>query len=221
MLIYYFNDFDAVQEDIVESLIQKLPAQQTELVRSIKSPAHRCEQVVGYLMLILALQRQMSAIRRRTITIKQVPHSSFFLSHTAVPHWGFGEHGKPYLTNYPDIHFNISHCDKAIAVAVSNHEVGIDVEGRRRFNESLLQRAMNDEEQAAIHKSSDPEMEFAKLWTRKEAYFKWTGTGILLDHLKSAEADAKEAGCIVKSRLITPEFGNDSFYLSVAEKEDE
>ena len=135
--------------------------------------------------------------------------------------FGHNEHGKPYLTNYPDIHFNISHCDKAIAVAVSNHEVGIDVEGRRRFNESLLQRAMNDEEQAAIHKSSDPEMEFAKLWTRKEAYFKWTGTGILLDHLKSAEADAKEAGCIVKSRLITPEFGNDSFYLSVAEKEDE
>lgn len=221
MLIYYFNDFDSVSEETVEQLINMMPAQQTELVRSIKSPAHRREQTLGYVMLILALQRQMSAIRRRTIIIKQVPNSSFFLSHTAVPHWGFGEHGKPYLTNYPDIHFNISHCDKAIAVAVSNHEVGVDVEGRRHFSESLLQRAMNDEEQAAIHKSGDPEMEFAKIWTRKEAYFKWTGTGILLDHLKSTEADAKEAGCVIKSRLITPEFGNGSFYLSVAEKLDE
>ena len=88
------------------------------------------------------------------------------------------EHGKLFLTGHPDIHFSISHCQKAIAVAVSDNPVGIDVESFRHFSESLLDKTMNPDEKAAILSSSSQEEKFASLWTCKEAVFKMQGTGI-------------------------------------------
>lgn len=39
-----------------------------------------------------------------------------------------GQHGKPYLRDYPGIHFNISHCEGLVACAFSDTETGVDVE---------------------------------------------------------------------------------------------
>ena len=89
-----------------------------------------------------------------------------------------GEHGKPYLADHPEIHFNISHCQKAIAVVVSDQPVGIDVESFRKFSEGLLDKTMNETEKAEILASAVPEETFATYWTRKEAVFKMQGTGI-------------------------------------------
>jgi len=92
-----------------------------------------------------------------------------------------GEHGKPFLPDYPDIHFNISHCRQAVAVAVSDRPVGIDVESFRHFGDGLLDKAMNGSEKAQILASAAPEEAFAAFWTRKEAVFKLIGTGITDD----------------------------------------
>ena len=89
-----------------------------------------------------------------------------------------GVHGKPFMPQYPDIHFNISHCRKAIAVAVSDKPVGIDVESFRHFGTGLLNKTMNDMEKVEIMASKRPEETFTAYWTRKEAVFKLMGTGI-------------------------------------------
>ena len=47
-------------------------------------------------------------------------------------------HGKPYLVDFPHIHFNISHCPKAIAVAVDDKPIGVDVERYVTPSDSLL-----------------------------------------------------------------------------------
>ena len=39
-----------------------------------------------------------------------------------------GEHGKPYFRHFPQIHFNISHSQGIAACAISDYEVGIDVD---------------------------------------------------------------------------------------------
>lgn len=36
-------------------------------------------------------------------------------------------HGKPYLLNYPDVHFNISHSGEYVACAVADSPVGVDI----------------------------------------------------------------------------------------------
>ena len=91
------------------------------------------------------------------------------------------EQGKPFLADHPEIHFNISHCKSGIAVAVSDHPVGIDIESYRNVSESLIRYTMNEEECRIIHESDDPIRTFTEYWTKKEAVFKLRGTGITRD----------------------------------------
>lgn len=97
----------------------------------------------------------------------------------ATPSFLYNEHGAPYLQDGPC--FSISHCKQGIAVAVSDLPIGIDIEGLRTVDEALVRKTMNQEEQSQIAMSQNPEVEFIRLWTRKEAYVKMLGTGIISD----------------------------------------
>lgn len=88
----------------------------------------------------------------------------------------YATYGKPYVANGP--FFSISHCKEAIAVALDDQPIGIDVESIRRFDPELVTRTMNDSEQALIAASDTPERTFTRLWTQKEAVLKMEGTGI-------------------------------------------
>ena len=95
--------------------------------------------------------------------------------------FGYNEHGKPFLMDYPEVHFNLSHCKNGIAVVVSDQPVGIDIESYRSVSDSLLRYTMNEEELQVIRESDDPIRTFTEYWTKKEAVFKLRGTGITHD----------------------------------------
>ena len=95
--------------------------------------------------------------------------------------FAYNEHGKPFLADHPEIHFNISHCKNGIAVAVSDQPIGIDIESYRQVSDSLLRYTMNEEECRIIQESDDPVRTFTEYWTKKEAVFKLRGTGITHD----------------------------------------
>ena len=218
MIIYWFRNPNNLSDDALADLLPHLPQQQQDIVANIKNHRHRCEQVVAYIMLCYALEHNLLEVNGNSTVIKEYPNSELRIQNSKAPFWSFGEHGKPHIINYEGIHFNISHCSEAVAVAVSDSEVGIDVEGRRKFSDGLLQRAFSDDEQAIVHSSDDPEKDFARIWTRKEAWFKYTGTGILLDHLKTTEADAKAAGCGITTVPIVATNPEDNvFWLSIAQ----
>jgi 4'-phosphopantetheinyl transferase len=84
----------------------------------------------------------------------------------------YNEHGKPYIEGGP--FFSISHCKEAIAVALDDQPIGIDIEAIRNVDQDLILRTMNEEEQKQIHSNRD----FTRLWTQKEAILKMEGTGI-------------------------------------------
>ena len=85
----------------------------------------------------------------------------------------YNEHGKPYIEGGP--FFSISHCKEAIAVALDDQPIGIDVEAIRNVDQDLILRTMNEEEQKQIHSNRD----FTRLWTQKEAIVKAQGVGIV------------------------------------------
>ena len=125
-------------------------------------------------------------------------------------HFEYNSHGKPHLANYPDIHFNISHCPHAIAVAVDSSPIGIDVERFVSPSESLLNYCLNEEEVQQVKQSACPEQTFAAFWTKKEALFKLRGTGItheLRDVLTRLQPD---------ERLETTLFEEQQFALTLA-----
>jgi 4'-phosphopantetheinyl transferase len=118
---------------------------------------------------------------------------------TEAPVFDYGEHGKPVIVGHPDIHFNLSHCREAAVCVVADHPVGIDVESFREYRESLVNYVMNDDEQLLIRQSTNPVVEFTRLWTMKEAVLKLSGEGLRNDmkgvltdfagHLETIETD--------------------------------
>lgn len=90
----------------------------------------------------------------------------------------YGPYGKPYLRDYPDVHFNISHSGIYVACAVADRPVGIDVQMISEYRSNVADRVCSKAELAKIATSDNPGAEFTKLWTKKEAYAKWAGEGI-------------------------------------------
>ena len=97
--------------------------------------------------------------------------------------FSYNEHGKPMLKEVSNIHFSISHCKEAIAVAVADRPVGIDVETLRMPSEALAEKVMDKGEKLRFDISDTPEDLFTALWTAKEAVMKCRGTGIVMEEL--------------------------------------
>ncbi len=95
-----------------------------------------------------------------------------------APAFIFGEHEKPFLADYPDIYFNLSHCKTAIACIIAPQETAIDVTDRRKIKNNLTRRVCSPEEQRQLSVSEDPETCFLRMWTRKECLSKLTGEGM-------------------------------------------
>lgn len=60
------------------------------------------------------------------------------------------EHGKPYSSRYPELFFNISHCDTACACVLSDCPVGIDIERKFEYKENLKRHICCEEEQCIM-----------------------------------------------------------------------
>ena len=101
-----------------------------------------------------------------------------------LPTFLYNEHGAPRLEHGPC--FSISHCKHAIAVAISEKPIGIDIEHIRTAKPELVARTMNEQEQNEIWAAPSPDVAFTRLWTQKEAVLKMQGTGILsIDGIKN------------------------------------
>ena len=90
------------------------------------------------------------------------------------------EHGKPYLTDKPEIYVNWSHSGDYVICAVADREVGIDLQKMdREPKENLIRKALTKEEQEFY--GSVPESErkrlFYQYWSVKESFLKALGTG--------------------------------------------
>lgn len=94
----------------------------------------------------------------------------------SAPQFSRNEHGKPFLTNTA-LRFNLSHSGSLTALAVSEQEVGLDVQERSRRAFPALCRRLSPAEH---------EEDFFTLWTAKEAYIKFKG-GALAEMLASLE----------------------------------
>lgn len=94
-------------------------------------------------------------------------------------------YGKPYLSDYPNVHFNISHSGKYVACAVSDKPIGIDIQKICECDFDVAKRVCNEKELKQIENSEDKASEFTKLWTQKEAVLKMIGTGIAYGDIKN------------------------------------
>ena len=100
------------------------------------------------------------------------------------------KYGKPYFKD-EKIFFNISHSGTYVVAAVSDNEVGIDIQKILPDKHRVAQRNFLDSECEYIERGqteNDRRQRFCEIWTVKEAYLKKIGIG-LRKPLNSFEVD--------------------------------
>lgn len=95
---------------------------------------------------------------------------------------GYGDNGKPYLPDYPQIHFNLAHSGRMALAAFAETEVGCDIEEIKTASPKLAKRFFCPGEYAYIKglEGESQDYAFYRLWTLKESFLKATGMGLRL-----------------------------------------
>ena len=101
---------------------------------------------------------------------------------TVLPlRYSYDDKGKPYFLDI-DLHFSLSHSGTLAVCAVSDKEIGVDIEKMREVNMAVADRCFTKEECEYICNSQNVQKAFFEIWTRTEARAKLTGKGIAWGH---------------------------------------
>lgn len=89
--------------------------------------------------------------------------------------------GKPFLKSPQGLFFNLSHSGAYAACAVSDGEVGLDIQQyRAAVKAAAVDRVLHEKEKAVYAALEEEERQafFLECWAAKEAYVKCTGEGL-------------------------------------------
>ena len=84
----------------------------------------------------------------------------------------YNDHGKPYLKG-GELFFNLSHSGEYTACAISDREIGLDIQ-KIGLKKHAMRKVCTPEELAQIKTAED----FTRIWAIKESYAKAKGIGI-------------------------------------------
>lgn len=111
------------------------------------------------------------------------------------PVFEYTKYGKPYLKNIP-LFFNISHSKDIVICAISDEEIGIDIEYLRPFNEAIAKKFFPE--------IPNNDVIFTKEWVKLESLIKASG--------KSIFSKNKDNAIQIEEGII------DGFYYSIAKR---
>ena len=189
-MVYIFDRLDQYTDEVYEKHLSALPTWRREMALQYKKLDDRKRCVLAFALLQRALREEYGI--------------------TEIPEFVYNEFGKPSLPNLP-IHFSLSHCKDAVACAVSDHNIGIDMESIVPYNPDVARRVCCPAELEMLEKSTNKAVEFIKIWTAKEAVSKYEGMGL---SLQFAEID------VSKYAVHTNMFKSKKLVLSIASDRD-
>lgn len=159
MRVLFFDNPGSVSPSQLEEDMYKLPRFRRDRMLLLKRFEDRVLGVEAFLLLMKALREDYGIL--------------------SCPDMVYGVHGKPSFARHPEIFFSLSHCRSGAMCVVSRGNVGCDIESaNRKVSEAVMSRCFNRAEAEKVRSSSNPSLEFARIWTRKEAVGKFLGCGI-------------------------------------------
>lgn len=158
----YLADISPLEEEaFFRAAWARVPRHRQEKVNSLRFPADRRRSLAAWLLLEKALARWGIAGELR---LSRNPY------------------GKPFLADYPDVHFSLSHSGNKVLCALSDGEVGCDLQQGGKENLRLADRFFSPEEARFLNnlEGEARRQAFFRLWTLKESYIKAVGMGLSL-----------------------------------------
>ena len=183
-MVYIFDRLDQYTDEVYEKHLSSLPIWRREKALQYKKLDDRKRSILAFVLLQRALRDEYGI--------------------NEIPEFVYNEFGKPSLPNLP-IHFSLSHCKDAVTCAVSDYNIGIDVESIVPYNPDVARRVCIADELKMLEQSPNKDVEFIKLWTVKEAISKFEGMGLSLPF---AEIEIKQyitqtVPCVNGSSLLS------------------
>ncbi len=117
------------------------------------------------------------------------------------------ERGKPYLKDYNNLFFSISHSGEYVFLCLADGEIGVDVQKIVPVSEKLKSYVLTERE----HESLKEEKDFFIFWTIKESYLKLTGEGVAYG-LKKVQID-------LKKKILSLDGENKNLFIKTFDKE--
>lgn len=172
MLEIYMADIRSLeQEELFIELLEQVSSLRREKVLACKNKKDRCRALAAGFLLRNALQAH--GINEKEITYEKNPH------------------GKLLLPEKLGLSFNLSHGGDYAVCALSDENVGIDLEsmterfsgekGEKRFS-SLFKKTLTEGEKALFEGLNwEAKIQlFNRIWTKKESFAKEDGRGMLI-----------------------------------------
>ncbi len=153
----YIADITPFSDDYVfDKHFNRLPEHAKQRIERLKNKDDRIRSLGGYSLLSYGL-------KLRDADFSEIKTDSS---------------GKPYIAGL-GFHFNLSHSESFAAAVFSAYPTGIDIETKRKVNLRIAGHFFTEYEKDILKSAIDPDLEFLRIWTRKEAFSKATGDGIL------------------------------------------
>lgn len=146
----------------------------------------------------------------------------------------YGEHGKP-MRRSEEVCFNLSHSGKYVLCAVSETEIGCDIEkikevkwklAKRFFSEKEYEILEEVERQESPARWTETNETFTRLWVLRESYVKKTGEGLGIalagldfsDILEQKNFKGKKNGEFLEETFFEMEY--DGYWIAVCGEKD-
>ena len=172
MAILYYADFSSHNmEELIIKYADKVDSERLSKITRTQPLKARVRSLLGGYLLQTAVKEYLSKKYPGTENKEPVIELKY----------GYGKNGKPYLLEYPDFHFSLSHSGNVVALAVSGQEIGLDVQEHVAIKKDLAKRFFTEAEKELLLREKDEESYnrlFFKLWSIKESYIKYTGRGM-------------------------------------------
>lgn len=156
--IYLVEIKSPIDESIFNFLLKYVEPYKRKNILSHPKKEEADRMLVGDILVRFALKDKFS-----------IPMSSLNIQ--------LGEFGKPYLPEYPHIHFNISHSGNYVVCAVAEKEVGIDIQTILKYKKRIAERVLSSDKVIETEQSSNPDLLFTRYWAEREAFLKMVGCG--------------------------------------------
>lgn len=172
IVVYKYGSFS---EKKIEALYNELPAARRTRIENItNNPIYREFLIVEYFIVIKKLKLKNAG------------------------DFSYNEMGKPFFEN-AKLHFSISHSNEILIVAFSKSNIGVDIQFPLPFQNDVAHLVCNDDEFHLIANSKNPDLEFTKLWTKKESIVKFYG-GTLYQDTKNILINYSDLKVLTKTK---------------------
>jgi 4'-phosphopantetheinyl transferase len=159
MIQIYVCQIERLEEELFNQLLSFLSKERQERILRFRHYEDRLRSMIGSLLMHMQVAKQLQC---EPMKLK----------------YRVNKFGKCELENN-EIHFNISHAGQYAFCAISDRQVGIDIEHILFRDFSIFQSVWTEREKLLFQVNNMED--FYYLWTAKESYMKWLGTGLATD----------------------------------------